>query len=84
MTTFEPCGFRAKTTGTLIANLDSAYEYGVRQPNGKRLTEEQWAEYVAETFEVVYREVLVGTDSENCEACSKTGNGLACEDHFYA
>jgi hypothetical protein len=57
VTTFEPCGFRAKTTGTLLANLDSAYEYGVRQPNGKRLTEEQWEAHVAETYEVVYRQV---------------------------
>jgi hypothetical protein len=57
VTTFEPCGYRAKTTGTLIANLDSAYEYGVRQPNGRKLTEEQWADWVADHFEVVYREV---------------------------
>jgi hypothetical protein len=57
VTTFEPCGFRAKRTGTLLANLDSAYEYGVRQPNGKRLTEEQWEAHVAETYEVVYRVV---------------------------
>ena len=55
MTTFEPCGFRAKTTGTLIANLDSAYEYGVRQPNGRKLTPEQFDAWVADHFEVVYR-----------------------------
>lgn len=57
MTTFEPCGFRAKRTGAMCANLDSAYEYGVRQPNGKKLTPEQFEAWVAETFEVVYREV---------------------------
>jgi hypothetical protein len=55
MTTFEPCGFRAKRTGTLLANLDSAYEYGVRQPNGRKLKPEQFEEWVEEHFEVVYR-----------------------------
>lgn len=57
MTTFEPCGFRAKRTGAMCANLDSAYEYGVRQPNGRKLKPEQFEAWVAETFEVVYREV---------------------------
>lgn len=57
MTTFEPVGYRSIRTGVLMSNLDSVYDYGVRNPRGRRMNEAEWSAYVAEQFEVVYRVV---------------------------
>ena len=55
MTTFEPCGFRAKRTGAMTPNLDSVRAYGPRNARGRKFNDEKWAAWVAENYEVVYR-----------------------------
>jgi hypothetical protein len=83
VTTFEPVGFRAKRTGALVVDLEPIRAFGVRGKRGRRMKDPEWQEYVEAHYEVVYRIVPVGGSCETCEACAKTGNGLACEDHFY-
>lgn len=42
MTTFEPVGYRSIRTGVLMSNLDSVYDYGVRNPRGRRMNDAEW------------------------------------------
>lgn len=83
VTTFEPVGFRAKRTGALVVDLEPVRQFGIRGKRGRRLKDSEWLAYVEEHYEVVYRMIQVGNSLADCEACARTGNGLACEDHFY-
>lgn len=63
MTTFEPCGFRALRTGTMVSSLETARDFGARNAKGRRMNDNEFATYVAENFELIYRVIPPASSS---------------------
>lgn len=57
MTTYEPCGYRAKRTGAMIPRFDSYFRRFARDDEGNKMNAQEFEEWWPLHFEVVYREV---------------------------